>query len=226
MDSEELCGWDKCWEDGNATWHDFEDADANITWSKPDGRIAKAYVPMCGASHSLETLAVADSAVYAVEYSTLGVDSVIKRFSDDGFVVKNESSNERAERVITLEKGGATLIVTQGDVLAQRVTDDQTIDYIYDRGALNAVPEQYRADYVAHLLRLLSPEGTLFLELIDMPEMPGRGGNTDTVHALFKGTGLQVRKQRKVTLDAGSMGTFTASQFVLARPDAAGNLSP
>ncbi|QUJ68882.1 thiopurine S-methyltransferase [Photobacterium sp. GJ3] len=138
------------------------------------------FVPMCGKSLDLTWLAERHHQVIGVELSEIAVRAY---FSEHLYIP-----------TVTTLGNGHTLYefdevrIYCGDFFTVPV---DTVDAVYDRAALIAMPEKMRESYVQHLLSRVKPGGKILLVTLDYPqqEMSGPPFSVPApdVESLFKG---------------------------------------
>jgi len=104
------------------------------------------FVPLCGKSVDLRWLADQGARVLGVELSPIAVESF---FAEQGLTPRT-----RKEAAFTVWESGPIRLLC-GDYFALAPADLAGVHAVYDRAALIALPPERRADYVAHLDRLL-----------------------------------------------------------------------
>lgn len=152
--------WLQCWRNRQQDFHQRE-VNPLLTrfWpglSLPAG--SRIFVPLCGKSLDMVWLAEQGHQVIGVELSPVAV----KAFFDDNAlpVTKHRTGN------FTHWKSGRITILC-GDYFALTADDIGTIDAIYDRAALTALPDDIRHLYITHQKKLVVPAGTILLLTIE-----------------------------------------------------------
>jgi thiopurine S-methyltransferase len=124
------------------------------------------FVPLSGKSVDLRWLADQGAHVVGVELSPIAVESF---FAEQG--LRPRTSKEGAFAV--WESG--TIRVLCGDYFALTPAHLAGAQAVYDRAALIALPPQRRADYVAHLDRLLPGGRRTLLVTLEYPQAQMQG---------------------------------------------------
>jgi thiopurine S-methyltransferase len=165
--NEGLTLWNERWAEDRIGFHREEvnehllkHADALL-----DGA-GRVLVPLCGKSVDMVWLAEQGVEVVGVEF----VDQAIQAFWEAQGVTPQTDSLHAFTRT---SHGPITLL--HGDIFDLQEAHSGTIDAIYDRAALIAIPAQLQQRYASHLLRLLRPGGQMLLLTYDMPLPPEQG---------------------------------------------------
>jgi len=112
------------------------------------------------------------------------VDTAVQAFWD-GLGVTPQT--DEFHGFIRSTHGPITLL--QGDIFHLQETHTGTIDAIYDRAGIIAIPPDQQERYAGHMLRLLKPGGQMLLISYDMPLPPEQGPpfsiHPDKMPALF-----------------------------------------
>lgn len=159
--------WHKRWTEGRIGFH-REDTNEQLRKHAEallDGA-SRVLVPLCGKSVDMVWLAEQGVEVVGVEL----VDKPIQAFWQAQGVTPETDSLHAFTRTA---HGPITLL--QGDIFDLQEAHSGTIDAIYDRAALIAMPTELQQRYASHLLRLLRPGGQVLLLTYDMPLPPEQG---------------------------------------------------
>ena len=144
------------------------------------------FVPLCGKSVDLRWLADQGAHVVGVELSLIAVESF---FAEQGLTPR--TSKEGAFAV--WESGPIRLLC--GDYFALAPADLAGAHIVYDRAALIALPPERRAEYVAHLDRLLPGARRTLLITLEYPQEQMQGPPFSVaereVHSLFAGARIE-----------------------------------
>ncbi|MEM6381832.1 MAG: thiopurine S-methyltransferase [Pseudomonadota bacterium] len=143
----EAAFWQERWRENRIAFHEFQPnprlvdhVDAlNLTGDQ------HVFVPLCGKTLDLDWLLAKGRTVTGVELNEGAVREVFER----------QSITPDVEQVGPLKRyrfGALTVFV--GDFFALTAEMTGSLDAIYDRAALVAMPETMRADYAAHLSAL------------------------------------------------------------------------
>jgi thiopurine S-methyltransferase len=123
-------------------------------------------VPLCGKSVDVRWLADQGTHVLGVELSPIAVESF---FAEQGLTPR--TSKEGAFAV--WESGPIRVLC--GDYFALTPAQLAGVHAVYDRAALIALPPERRADYVAHLDRLLPGARRTLLVTLEYPQEQMQG---------------------------------------------------
>ena len=124
------------------------------------------FVPLCGKSLDILWLAAQGFNVVGVELSALAVQA---------FFAENSLSAECEPFGNLMRWKSGPITIYQGDVFELTDSMLQSVDAVFDRAALIALPEKMRQHYVSHLKRIL-PDNckTLLITLhYDQQQMSG-----------------------------------------------------
>lgn len=127
----------------------------------PGGRVL---VPLCGKSVDLAYLAGRGHTVLGVELSPLAAEAF---FAEQGATPTQEPAGP-----FTRWRAGQVEIL-EGDLFSLTPELAGTVDAVWDRAALIALPEAMRARYVPTLARLLNAGAPYLLVTIDIPSREG-----------------------------------------------------
>ncbi|MFT7622809.1 MAG: thiopurine S-methyltransferase [Myxococcota bacterium] len=142
----------------------------------------RVFVPLCGRSRDLDWLAERYGEVVGAEL----VESPITRF----FAERELTPEITAAGGVTRYQAGPVSLL-HGDVLKTSPETVGTVDALYDRAALIALPRDVRVQYAAHLATLIRPGARALLVTLhyDQTAAPGPPFSVSEaeVHALFSG---------------------------------------
>ncbi|UJF17678.1 thiopurine S-methyltransferase [Vibrio sp. SS-MA-C1-2] len=153
--------WHSRWAENRIGFHQNEENNFLVKyWSKLNAkREESVLVPLCGKSLDLTWLAERQQRVVGVELSKIAVDAFFAENLLTPTVTRlSDSSTEYQFDELT---------VYCGDFFAIKV---ETVDYIYDRAALVAMPKERRGEYAAHLLSQLKANGKILLVSLEYPQ--------------------------------------------------------
>lgn len=158
--------WHNKWAANQIGFH-LEDVNPLLIrfWSETaPKRDDKVLVPLCGKSEDLVWLANQHDSVQGVELSQIAVRSF---FAEHFYTPRVTRLNAQHELYQFDE-----LAIFTGDFFTAPV---ESVDLIYDRAALVALPKEMRSDYAQRLLQLLKPGGRVLLVSMDyvQTELPG-----------------------------------------------------
>ncbi len=123
------------------------------------------FVPLCGRTHDIGWLLQQGYRVVAVELSRLAIDGLFASLKCTPEVTRvGDLQRHRAEN----------LDVYEGDLFALSAAQLGSVQAIYDRAALVALPEEMRRDYAAHLNAITGCAAQLLISYTyDQATMPG-----------------------------------------------------
>ena len=129
----------------------------------------RVFVPLCGKTLDIIWLLQQGVEVVGVELSEIALDELAADISDQ--LQLNIEKHKRGDKIF-YQADKLTLI--SGDFFALSSQDIGSIDWIYDRAALVALPQEMRQHYSQHL-RLISDHASQFLVTLnyDQNEMAG-----------------------------------------------------
>ncbi|HDZ9287780.1 TPA: thiopurine S-methyltransferase [Vibrio cholerae] len=119
-------------------------------------RSEKVLVPLCGKSEDLIWLANQHDSVQGVELSQIAVRS----FFAEHFYTPTVTRLNAQHELYQFDE----LTLFTGDFFTAPV---ESVDVVYDRAALVALPEEMRAEYAQRVLQLLKPGGRILLVSMD-----------------------------------------------------------
>jgi thiopurine S-methyltransferase len=144
------------------------------------------FVPLCGKSLDLRWLADQGAHVLGVEWSPIAVESF---FAEQGLTPRT-----RKDRAFTVSESGPIRLLC-GDYFALAPADLAGVQAVYDRAALIALPPERRAEYVAHLDRLLPGARRTLLVTLEYPQEQMQGPPFSVaereVQMLFAGASIE-----------------------------------
>ncbi len=187
--------WHKRWEEGRIGFH-RETVNAHLQ-THADALLEGArriLVPLCGKSVDMPWLAERGVEVVGVEL----VDRAVREFWSMLGVTPEEDAFHAFVRTIS-----GPITVLQGDIFQAQLTHIGTVDAVYDRAAMIAMPPDQQQRYADHLLRLLRPGGRMLLVTLDMPRPLTQGPPfsvpPERVQALFSAA-AEVRSMETLML--------------------------
>ncbi|MGR9046424.1 MAG: thiopurine S-methyltransferase [Gammaproteobacteria bacterium] len=117
-------------------------------------RGSRVFVPLCGKSLDMIWLAEQGHEVVGVELSPLAVKAFFREN-------RLKPSRRRIGKFTQWKHGRISILC--GDYFSLTQRDLGTIDTVYDRAALTALPEDIRRHYVTHLQRITPQSSEVFL---------------------------------------------------------------
>lgn len=153
---EQKTNWKQSWNDGKTGFHLSNTNPSLEQYAHLFDEELTILVPLCGKTLDMHYLHHRNHAVIGIEL----VPQAIKSFFQEWGVVPKVHHNRFSHERIT---------VINSNIFAVQSQDIPTIDGIFDRAALVALPTNIRTQYATHLLSLLKDGGTLLLITYDMP---------------------------------------------------------
>lgn len=150
--------WHNKWAANQIGFH-LEDVNPLLTgfWSElAPQRSDKVLVPLCGKSEDLVWLANRHDHIQGVELSQIAVRS----FFAEHFYTPTVTRLNAQHELYQFDE----LEIFTGDFFTAPV---ESVDLVYDRAALVALPQAMRLDYAQRLLHLLKPGGRILLVSMD-----------------------------------------------------------
>jgi thiopurine S-methyltransferase len=180
--------WHQRWESNQVGFHEGQ-VNAYLARHYADLGLATGetvFVPLCGKSVDLRWLADQGAHVVGVELSPIAAESF--------FAEQRLMPRIRKEAAFTVWESGPIRLLC-GDYFALAPADLAGVHTVYDRAALIALPPERRADYVAHLDRLLPGAHRTLLITLEYPQEQMQGPPFSVaereVHSLFAGARVE-----------------------------------
>ncbi|GLX77062.1 thiopurine S-methyltransferase [Thalassotalea insulae] len=173
--------WHACWERNSLGFHQtaFHPFLAQYLLPRITAEHQSVFVPLCGKS---------DDMVWLAEY----MEVVGSELSD---IACRDFFAEKQLPVTLTEHGGfkcyqhQNVSLWQGDFFQLEAKSFRPFDWIYDRAALIALPQEMQQVYVEHLTSFMGPETTLFLISVEFPQQEMSGPpfavGADEINSLF-----------------------------------------
>ena len=159
---EQKTNWKQSWKDGKIGFHLSQTNPSLQQYAHLLEKEHTILVPLCGKTLDMHFLHQQNHTVVGVEL----VPQAIKDFFQEwGVEPLKQKKQHRFENI--------TLI--NDNIFSIQAEDIPSIDGIFDRAALVALPTHIRPQYVKHLLSLLKDGGTLLLITYDMPRPQEQG---------------------------------------------------
>ncbi len=154
--------WLTRWQEGNTGWHEAEgNSSLKKFWTATGKRVL---VPLCGKTRDLIWLERQGNEVIGVELSELAVKA---------FFAENEIAYSCIPGTLTaFVAKDRSITIYCGDYFE---FSEGSFDAYYDRGALIALPENMRRDYVAHTRTLLHGEAAQLIISLEYDESIAAG---------------------------------------------------
>lgn len=177
--------WLQCWRDQRIDSNQLT-VNPLLTRFWPNLQLApgsRVFVPLCGASLDLIWFAEQGYDVIGVELSPIAIASFFT-------ALQCQPIPQQVGQFSVWEHGRLKILC--GDFFALSPTDLGTIDLVYDRAALTALPEEIRPQYVAHLTAILDTRTQILLLTIEDAEVTDTAeqvyGIADEIKALYAET--------------------------------------
>jgi thiopurine S-methyltransferase len=169
--------WEERWQQRQIGFHEGR---PNVLLQRHISRIAeckRVYAPLCGKSVDLVFLRACGHEVIGSE---LVRSAVVEFFSD----LEETATETLVGRFVKHASLSRDLTILEGDAFAIGPEHtDGDVDAIYDRAALVALDPPTRATYVEAILRVLRPEGLVFLITFEYPQDKVKGPPWSVSHA-------------------------------------------
>jgi thiopurine S-methyltransferase len=152
--------WQQCWREQQTDFHQTE-VNRLLTrfWRGLDlAHGSRVFVPLCGKSLDMIWLAQQGHEVIGLELSPVAVLAFFRE--------NHLQASQHTAGPFTLWQSGKISILC-GDFFSASRADLGSIDVVYDRAALTALPENIRRLYVAHLKVILPPACKVFLLTVE-----------------------------------------------------------
>lgn len=120
---------------------------------------ARVFVPLCGKTRDIAWLLSKGFNVVGIELNTLAVDQLFAELEVQVEHRKIEGFDHRS----ALFSNGQSLDIYIGDFFALNSVIMGTVDAVFDRGALVALPAHMRKQYTEHLLSLTDKSSQLLV---------------------------------------------------------------
>lgn len=164
----ELSYWESRWKKGNTGFHSDEIYRGLLQYfpEKTLLRRETAFVPLCGKSEDLLWLAGKFNKVVGVDVSMIAIEEFIENHKLE--VTKRSFSSFTIFDAENIE-------LWCGDFLKMPVHKIRPVDFIYDKAAIVALPEQMRPAYAAKLKEFCNDDTIVMLQhfVYEQSEMSG-----------------------------------------------------
>jgi thiopurine S-methyltransferase len=202
--------WKNRWLNHETPWHQ-NDVEDLLKRFCPHRVFKKCLVPLCGKSLDLLWLKQKSDSVVGIELSAIACEEF---FHEAGFEVT------KTEYPHFLEYSGGGISLLCGDFFEIPLSEFQGVDYIYDRAALIALPEDLRKRYAVKLTQIISASTSQQVEMLLIGREDGSHGEgppfevTEQEVRRLYGSSLSVevlgRQERSSRADADRVLTETA----------------
>ena len=159
--------WHQCWENTHIGFHQDE-LQPLLVKHFPDlsqpGE-SRVFIPLCGKS--------SDIFYFAQHFTVVGNE--LSAIACHDFFSENKVIPQinHAEPFNIYQHGSISLY--QGDFFALQAADFEPFDWVYDRGALIALPEPMRQQYLQHLSGFITGRTRVFLLTLEYPQNEMKG---------------------------------------------------
>ncbi len=196
--------WHKCWERNTLGFHQSDVHPLLVEYftslASPSDR--HVFVPLCGKTLDMVYLAQSMQ-VTGNEISDIACRDF---FLDNDIEFKSQTLG--AFKYYSCQQ----LALWQGDFFKLSAKAINTVDWIYDRAALIALPITMQQRYVAHLKSFFSSHTRLFLVTLEFPTMQLSGPpfsiNSCQVKSLFSGFNVECIATNELTDKRFAQRTF------------------
>ncbi|WNC69858.1 thiopurine S-methyltransferase [Thalassotalea nanhaiensis] len=187
--------WHDCWDNTHIGFHQDELQPLLVEYfpdllEPQDSRI---FVPLCGKT--------SDLLFFADRFKVIGNELSAVACRD--FFLENQLTPQVKESLSFNIYQQGNIELYQGDFFALNSKQFQPFDWIYDRAALIAFPEEMRVAYVQHINRFISAQTRVFLLTLEFPKDEIQGPpfsvDEDEVMRLFNGCKITKVTERDLT---------------------------
>ncbi|TRX56407.1 thiopurine S-methyltransferase [Thalassomonas sp. M1454] len=202
--------WHQCWENTHIGFHQDELQPLLIEYFPQfiEAEDSRVFVPCCGKS--------SDLLYFSKRFKVIGNElSAIacRDFFHDNHLIPNIKQTLRFN---VFEQGNISLY--QGDFFSLKSDSFKPFDWIYDRAALIAFPEDMRSQYVAHLKSFIQSNTRVFLLTLEFPQGeiigPPFSVTQSEVEGLFQGYEITKVATRDLTGQKFARRSLPVSKLV------------
>lgn len=187
--------WLDLWHEGRTSFHKEEvNPDLLAYWSSMNLPLkSTVLVPLCGKSLDVFWLYQQGFNVIGIELS----EQAVQQFADEHQIQFQQETIGAMKRFFTdrIQLWVADIFVLESPLIS-------SVDAIYDRAALIALPPQLRSIYVARCLNWLKPEGRILLKTMyydqEMMEGPPYSVSDEEIYGLYNGCS-EIHCVKKIT---------------------------
>jgi thiopurine S-methyltransferase len=160
--------WEERWKNGQTGWHNTQVNDNLVNHHQTLFHVKNPtiLVPLCGKSLDMAWLAGQGASI-------IGIDLVQQAIEEYCAEQNLEPEISTTESCVSYAADSQTLI--HANVFDVHTKDIGTVDSIFDRAALVALPLEKREAYALHCLSLLKPGGSILLITYDSPVADDQG---------------------------------------------------
>ena len=201
--------WHKRWEENEIGWHQAETNPllAEFINELPLVKGSRIFIPLCGKTHDIAYLL---SKGYRIAGAELNKPAVEQLFIELG-IEPNISKIENIDRY-----SAENIDIFVGDIFELSRETLGSVDAIYDRAALVALPDEMRTKYRSHLLKItdVSPQLLITFEY-DQNLMPGPPFSISEADVKqYYESSYKLRMLKKVDVPGGLKGKCDASESI------------
>jgi len=202
--------WHNCWERNSLGFHQesvhpFLESYLAPRLTSIDSHV---FVPLCGKSLDMTWLAERMK-VTGAELSEIACRDFFEEKA-----ITYQSSDKGAFKVFSFDE----IILLQGDFFQLTPQDIASVDWIYDRAALIALPKTLQQQYVTHLLKFLPDSATLCLISLEFPQQELTGPPfaifPSDVEKLFNNCQVECIAENELKDKRFAQRTFKVSKLV------------
>ncbi len=160
--------WLDRWECDDISFHQT-DVNSYLSRYWPELKLvhgSKVFVPLCGKSRDMLWLNEKGHTVLGIELSKLAVQAFFQENND----TPHHETNDRFE-VFRIND----LSILCGNFFDLNKNDLATVNAVYDRASLVALPPKMRERYASHLMNILPPGTQILLITFDYPQSEMEG---------------------------------------------------
>lgn len=193
--------WVDRWAKGDIGFHrDTPHPSLSAQWSSLNlKRNATVFVPLCGKSHDMIWLAEKGHFVIGVELAQKAIEDFFEHLQVEPTITK-------IQQFTVFESGPYRLFC--GDIFSSKPQHMVSVDAVYDRASLVALPPGLQAKYAQHLADILQPNTKVLIVSLDYDpvEMEGPPFSTppDSVARNFETHFDIEQRSREHALEANS----------------------
>ena len=201
--------WHKRWEENEIGWHQAETNPLLAEFINELSLVkgSRIFIPLCGKTHDIAYLL---SKGYRIAGAELNKPAVEQLFIELG-IEPNISKIENIDRY-----SAENIDIFVGDIFELSRETLGSVDAIYDRAALVALPDEMRTKYRSHLLKItdVSPQLLITFEY-DQNLMPGPPFSiSESDVKQYYESSYKLRMLKKVDVPGGLKGKCDASESI------------
>lgn len=159
---EQKTNWKQSWKDDNIGFHRSTPNPSLCRYVHLLDKAETILVPLCGKTLDMHFLHQKGHHVYGVELVQKAIHDFFHEWNVEPRINNDHSQYEK-------------ITIINRNIFDVQPEDIPTVDGIFDRAALVALPTRIRMQYAAHILSLLKEGGSLLLITYDMPRPQEQG---------------------------------------------------